>query len=356
MRKVVVFSLLFFSILISFSKEEKQRVVSRELKNDFFTIRKDNKTAMPLLSSQTTKKAYLILNIDNRENQYLTFQSYSDLTVYLNNQLVFKGEENIEEHLSFKELHKRGHGEVVLAFHSPTSSLNPKEFFITKIIPVEQKEGYLWHSRLVSNRSVTTVFLILIISMVAYIKNTNSTLWAGYFDIRRVFFEKLNKEEYVPKSFFSLESIVLIILVSLLGGVLFHEYELNVLLEDISAMLKPIYYFFIVLIFLVAKHFLLRIVTWFLNISSFGNQQFYDFMRFSLWFTMCLLVLTFSFGDEYAFVTKGFFWIGLVFWNIKIFIGALTRLKFQKMYLFSYICASELLPALALVNFIDTIH
>lgn len=356
MRRVVVFLFLFFSFLFCFSKEEFKRVVSRELKNDFFTIRKDNKTAMPLLSDQTTQKAYLILNINNRQNQFLTFQSYSDLTVYLNNQLIFKGEEEREENLSFSELQKRGNGEVVLAFHSPTTSLNPNEFFITKMIPQQEQKVYIWYNRLVSNRSVTTIFLILIVAMVAYIKNTNGTLWAGYFDIRRVFFEKLNKEEYVPKSFFSLESIVLIILVSLLGGVLFHEYELNVLLEDISAMLKPVYYFFIVLLFLVAKHFLLRIVTWFLNISSFGNQQFYDFMRFSLWFTMCLLVLTFSFGEEYAFVTKGFFWIGLVFWNIKIFIGALTRLKFQKMYLFSYICASELLPALALVNFIDTIH
>ena len=328
----------------------------KELKEDFFTIRKDTKKAMPLLSDQKTKKAYLILDVSKQKDHNLTFQSTDGLTIYLDNKLIFKAENSELVHLPFGDFKELSTGKSVFVFHSPNSNLDLEKFAITKVVIAESKEELTLKERIYKGRSVITFFLLLIVGMIAVIRNTNATIWSGYFDIRRVFFEKLNKAEYVPKNVFSQESIILLSLISILGGSLFYLYGLDLSLLKVNTTLSFIYYVLIVLAFLLAKYFVLRIVTWFLNITPFGNRQFYDFMRFLLWYMFGLLVLTLTFGSEFSFVIKSFFWSGIVFWNIKIFMGALERLKFQKLYLFSYICASELMPALALVNFIDTIH
>lgn len=333
-----------------------ERHVVKELKNDFFTIRKDKKSAMPLMSNQKTKKAYLILDPKKIRNNYLSFESTNGLTLYLNNKLVFKDNNSGLVHLKLSEYEEFSSGDFVFVFHSPQSFIDKKKVSLTKLVVKEAVDSFTLIDRHGKNKNIVTVFLILIVALIAFIKNTNAIIWAGYFDIRRVFFEKLNKAEYVPKSVFAQESVLLILLVSLLGGVLFHQYGLDFFLSGYNSILKAVYYVLMVLSFLVVKFFVLRIITWFLNISSFGNRQFYDFLRFLLWYTIGLLLFSLSFGNNFSILIDGFFWLGIVFWNVKIFLGAVTQLKFQKLYLFSYICASELMPALALVNFIDTIH
>ena len=356
MKKWMALILFVFVSTILCAEKIEERHTLKELKEDFFIIRKDTKKAMPLLSNQKTKKAYLVLDVSKQDGHFLTLQATEGLAIYLNNKLVFKAEDSEIVHLPFKRFEELSKGESVFVFHSPNSNLDLDKFSLTKIVEKDFEEQFLLKDRIYKGRSVITFFLLLIVGMIAIIKNTNATIWSGYFDIRRVFFEKLNKAEYVPKNVFSQESIILLSLISILGGSLFYLYGLDLSLLKVNTTLSFVYYVLIVLAFLLAKYFVLRIVTWFLNITPFGNRQFYDFLRFLLWYMFGLLVLTLTFGSEYGFIIKSFFWAGIVFWNIKIFMGALERLKFQKLYLFSYICASELMPALVLVNFIDTIH
>ena len=62
MKKRLSFILLIFFSSARMAETVEELHTLKKLKEDFFTIRKDTKKAMPLLSNQKTKKAYLVLD------------------------------------------------------------------------------------------------------------------------------------------------------------------------------------------------------------------------------------------------------------------------------------------------------
>ena len=192
--------------------------------------------------------------------------------------------------------------------------------------------------------------------MLGLVKNKDTIIWKSYFSVPKLFASRTQTDEYVLRSVLSTESLMLISLLSLVIACILNELGLIILRFDNSVFPVSVLNFILVFALLLLKYLLLKLVSTFLNISSFGTQQFYEFVRYLIWLSFVILMLILVFNENFNSFSKMMLWGGLTLWNIKILSVALTKLRFQKLYLFSYICASELIPAIVLINFIETIN
>ncbi len=353
-----VFFLLGLVFLFKVTLSSGERQIVRSFSNDFFTVEKTTQKAIPLFSGDRAKKSYLILNLELYNGYDLSFIGKKGLCVFIDNKLFFKSTESdslIDLAISsMKSLNDKE--EVVVTFYSPREMFDHQQVAITKEQPLAGKTKPELLSRLVHNQGDTAIFLILILATLGLVKNKDAIIWKSYFSVPKLFTSRTQTDEYVLRSVLSTESLMLISLLSLVIACVLNQLELTLLKFDNSLFPAPILNFVLVFSLLLLKYLLLKLVSSFLNISSFGTQQFYEFVRYLIWLSFVILMLILIFDENFNSFSKMMLWGGLTLWNIKILSVALTKLKFQKLYLFSYICASELIPAIVLINFIETIN
>lgn len=352
-------TILLCIVSLGFSaQEETKKVLIKDLSNDFFTISKGEHKAMPLLQHQTSKKVYLFLNVEEHKDELLRFNADRGLSLYANNKLVFLAEVSEEVLLPINEISDIVSGEVTLTFYNPYLKFNPSSARVVREEKVTEQSSdeYKLIPRIITENSITAVSLLLIVGLIGFIKNTNTVIWSGYFSFKKVLALKAGKEEYVLKGVFSTESLILFVLVSLLGALLLYEWQVSIFKIELSNTITFVSSFFAILGVLFLKFYLLKIITLFLNVSSFGNQQFFDFIRFTIWYSIVFLAITLAIGVDSSGYSTVLLWIGLCIWTIRVMLMAMMRLKFQKIYLFSYLCASEIIPAVVLINFLGTIN
>ena len=356
--RLVYCCFFYFIFSTSFCQEyfEEQRVVVRNLGDDFFTIEKATQKSTPLFSDEKSKKSYLIFNSESYKDFDLTFAATKDMFLFVNNKLIYKSSVSGIVSLPISLLRQISKQEALLTFYSPIAPLNHNEIVVSKKSKFGTIDNKKVLDRIPSRNGDAAIFLILILAVLGLIKNKDTILWKGYFNPSSVFASRSQTDEYVLRSVFSTESLMLITLLSLTITCLLNELSL-VVIEFQSVFLPVVLVNFImVFLLLLFKYVFLKTVSTFLNITSFGIQQFYDFLRYVIWLSFLMLVLILGFKQEFDSFSKLVLWGGITLWNIKILSAALTKVRFQKLYLFSYICASELMPAIVLINFIETIN
>lgn len=356
--KVVVF--LCLSFLFSFSAvfSNSQRQVVRDLSNDFFTVEKATQKAIPLFLNDQVKKSYLIINVEQYKELDLSFLTKPDLCVFVDNKLFYKSTKtDTLVHLPISSISKLGEkNRLILTFYSPKDLFDHNTVKITKSQMVEKRANKELVSRFINNQGDTIIFLLLIVGVLGLVKNKDNIIWKNYFSMPKIFSLRAQADEYVLRSVLSTESLMLISLLSLVIACTLNELDLIILKFNSFFLPTPILNFILIFALLLFKYLLLKLASAFLNISSFGTQQFYEFIRSLIWLSFIMLMLVLIFKENFTSFSKVILWGGLILWNIKILSVALTRLRFQKLYLFSYICASELIPAIVLINFIETIN
>ena len=356
--KHITFFLLCFVAMPALVFSSNQRQIVKNISNDFFTVEKTTQKAIPLFLDDKTKKGYLILNIESYKGFDLSFSTKPDLCVFVNNKLFYKstGLDTLVN-LSISSMKKLGvEGEVVVTFYSPKELFEHKKVAITKVQTVATKTKRELINRFIDNHGDTAIFLLLIVGVLGLVKNTDTIIWKSYFSFPKMFGSRTQADEYVLRNVLSTESLMLISLLSLVIACILNELGLIILKFDNLFFPVSVLNFILVFVLLLLKYLLLKMVSIFLNISSFGTQQFYEFVRYLIWLSFFILMLILVFHENFNVFSKMILWGGLTLWNIKILSVALTKLRFQKLYLFSYICASELIPAIVLINFIETIN
>lgn len=354
----IVFFLLCAVLLIKVTVSNGQREAVRSFSNDFFTVEKSTHKVIPLFLEDKTKKSYLILNLERYKEYDLSFSTEPDLCVFIDNKLFYKSTKlDTVVHLSIASMKTLGEKEeVVVTFYSPEELFDHQQVAITKAQTTIKRVEKGFISRFVHHQGDTAIFLLLILAVLGLVKNKDTIIWKSYFSLPKLFASRTQTDEYVLRSVLSTESLMLISLLSLVIACILNELGLIILKFDNSFFPMSFLNFILVFTLLLLKYLLLKLVSSFLNISSFGSQQFYEFVRYLIWLSFAILMLVLVFEENFDSFSKMLLWGGLTLWNIKILSVALTKLRFQKLYLFSYICASELIPAIVLINFIETIN
>lgn len=330
------------------------RLEYSSLGDGFFTIDKKTQKALILFPDEQVKKCYLLLGKEEvkKDGLALTFASTPNMCLFVDNNLVFKsiGYDTVHVELNTLNLKKAS----ILTFYSPSDWFNHTYTHLSQsTLTSNSLSEVTWLLRNKIHNSKTTLFLITILLMLILIKVKDTLLWNSFFKISYVVSNKSNSENYAFRSMFSLESILVLSFISLLGSFLLSEWKLNLVPADSSVVPQDVIHFVLIFLFFVFKFFFLSGITWFLGFSNFNVEQFLEYIRFSIWLYAILLFLELAFGNEVKQLSKIILFAGVIGWNFRILVKAIDKLRFQKLYLFSYICASELIPAIVLINIID---
>jgi len=115
--------------------------------------------------------------------------------------------------------------------------------------------------------------------------------------------------------------------------------------------------------YLIGKYLLIQIIGNIFNLEKLSPMHFYEFVRFSTILSLAALILGFlSFGAHKISTQEmvlGIEVLVLVFFLarcIKVSILLTNWAKFRTVYLFSYLCATEILPIMIIVHLVINFH
>jgi hypothetical protein len=318
---------------------------------------------LPLKSSdlKTCKSIHQSIQIEKYRNYDLSFYAVKGLTVFVNNQLIYKKisgeEENI--HIPLSTIPFREGEEVIITFYHSKGELPFYTAAITRKINLEESETnennhLLFLRNTGENTSAYLVLFIFIVTLFVTFKQTYPKEYMRYYSIRL----QESTDHLLPGSF-SIPSLWMAIMNGLALSLLVYLLNLDTILfnSSLSLVNGTLYIVGLYLVFYIGKYFYLTGIAWLFNYSKVVSSQFAEYIR--LFEICCLLSMVCIFGLE----SSGFIKLNikpeilyysliivLIFCVIKVIFLFFRLITHRNLYLFSYICAAEILPLIIAVK------
>jgi Domain of unknown function (DUF4271) len=226
---------------------------------------------------------------------------------------------------------------------------------IASIVPDKNMKSQKYREDIIITASIFLLILVVILL------NTNTVGTKEYFNIAKVFSTKYGDEESAMMRLNSANNVFLILLVAGLISLNFFGYFGIQTYREKSFDIMD-HFFFLTLILaiifsvLMLKLAIIVISSRLFRLSEFASSQYFNFLRmllFAFTFTSIILITAFMLGIEINLlkvVLKNVI-IGLiVLFVITTFLKLSARRDFTVFHLFSYLCASEIIPGIILLN------
>lgn len=362
MRIVLLSALLVFAHCVAAQVVIKKDLQPEWLVSDSTAYRKFE-DAMPV------KTVYIRLPVRQFSTDYVVIKSSSPVSVFLNNMLILDQVHDVE--LSADSLADRySVSDFFIAIHSDQSIT--KNNLITHVATAvlhqtdTPEELYIKAATIFRDYVITAV-LILIIFLVTIIR-LNPGLSSDYFSIRKIFSRRESEDDhyyYRVTSATILFYVFTSLLLSLYVIIVARFTNATLGLEGLSlaswwvlivTWLKVSLY---VLLFLFAKIIIIYLVSFLFGIREIAGYHFFNFVRILLvtigLFTVILLVYFILHGQGlsfYNFLYAAIPWI-LGTWIVLGFFKLASRVSHSAFHLFSYICATELIPFFIIIEVLN---
>jgi hypothetical protein len=352
----------------------QSKVVVSDLKDDWMYFNNEYNTFFPLLSNEKRKLSSVSQLVDLKKYSLykLNFEACPGLSFYVNNKLVYNNSsaQTREVSIGIDSLPKStGNEKDLLSFYNPSGKLPINHTFIGTISKVgtetNLEKGMTLHPRNIdSSHSYFIIFFLIIITGIAVLKNRYPKKFYELFHFSNLIPEMDENVVWDLSSFPILLFIVINSLcVALILFVINNQFGLNSThllnildMKSVVGILMVTGAFF--LIYLI-KYFQLKVAGWIFNLKEIVKIQFFELMKVSLKINMFLTVLILIFYSSGYFKLKiGFdYFIYFTIFSLLIVlfrVGYLTftLTGFRNIYLFSYLCTTEIVPLVILVKLI----
>lgn len=362
MRIVLLFAFLFFTHCAA-----AQVVIKKDLQPEW--LMSDGAAYRKFEETEPVKAVYIKLPVRQFNTDYFVIKSSGPVSVLLNNMLILDQVHNVK--LSVDSLvNQYPAAEFFIAIYSGQSITKNNlvtHVAATVLYPTDTPEESYVKAGTIFKDYVITAVLTLIIFLVTIIR-LNPGLSSDYFSIRKIFSRRESEDDhyyyrvtsatilfYVFTSL--LVSLYLIIVVQYadaklgLEGLLLASFW-----ELIFTWLKVSIYVFL---FLFVKIIIIYLVSLLFGIREIAGYHFFNFVRILLviigLFTMVLLIYFILHGQGlsfYNFLYAAIPWI-LGIWIVLGFFKLASRVRHSAFHLFSYICATELIPFFIIIEVLN---
>ncbi len=358
--------LLCLTITLANCQDGQNQIVTKDLRSDWKHF--SNGAFTPFNSKN--KKAVVYFEVDPDrfyKGSYLEIRSARSLSVFLNYKLILRSSKAYKisiDSLSraipppwlFSVYNKEGHSWLKTQIRSPKIAQENLDNTLRKA------DHYLNVAILISF-FLSAVFVILL--------RTNTRLTLDYFNFGRLFTIQIREDTLLNSRISSSVNVLFYIFCSMALGftllTVFHFGASQISLAEsfkITSVGQGLWQWLklstAVMIFLVVKLIILSGLTQLFNFREAIGPQFYNFIRlcffvFTLSGLTCLCYFIFKIQSEeaYTWVLKSINFF-LVFWFMVIGLKLLSRSSFRFFQLFSYLCASELIPIVILVKVLNS--
>ena len=364
MRYALLFTLFIFSLNVS---AQDKTVVKKDVQSEWLIS--DSSTYRKFESASQAKTIYFTLNARLFKTDYLEVRSAQPVSILVNNILLIDNAEQL--HLSIDSLIKlRQSPELFIAIHAEEAitSNNLRTQITAQVLHQTGKpeESYLKAKANFRDYAITAI-LALIIFLVSIIR-LNPGLSSDYFSLRKIFSLRESEDDHYYYRVTS-ATILFYVFTSLMLGlyilVIARFTTVKLGLENIPTAsywmliftwLKVSAY---VLFFLFAKIVIIYIVSTLFGIREVAGYHFFNFVRLLLVtigvFTLVWVIYFIPYGQRqgfYDFLYALIPWI-LGAWIVLGFFKLASRVRHSAFHLFSYICATELIPFFIIIEVLN---
>ncbi len=348
------------------SKAECQRYLKKDLVSEWKSYVKQ--TYVPFSKDEKPGRTiYFSINPTRYKGDYLELSSAKQFSIFLNNKLLL--DKVSRSTLSFDSL-QEGYPNVVLFFaihgeeNINSKDLSTKIYSNVSETSLAENLSYKKHDSSFRDFAVTVVLglAIFLITMI----QSNPGLSADYFSITKIFSLRESDGDlfhYRLTSsnilFYVLTSMTLAFYLILIDWFIASEQGLSRATGYLPWMLSWLKVSLTILVGLFIKIVLVYLMASLFGLKEIAGVHFFNFIRLVLVFIGALILLL---G---AYTLLGGHQIGVVIflqpilgwllggWIIIIFLKLTNRIRYSVFHLFSYICATEIIPFLLIVKVLN---
>ncbi len=307
------------------------------------------------------KSLHQIINIEEYRNYKLKFKASKGLSFFINNKLIYKkiteGEEEVQ--IDLGKIESSDNGEVIFTFYHPAGILplySSVIFYKTPILQQVQagENAYLLLSRNVRDYlSDYAILFIIIVTLFVLFKQLYPKEFLRYYS----FYFQENSDHFLLGTF-SIPSLWMALINGLSLSLLVFMLRLNVLFLSSSSLFRgTIIITSLYFIFFIMKYLYILVIAWLFNYSKVVSPQFSEYVRLFERITLVATViifgilasglLKFDVNPEILYFSLIMVFIICV---IKVIFLFFRLISHRNLYLFSYICAAEILPLIIAVK------
>lgn len=290
------------------------------------------------------------LRISDNLNGFIEIKNPPSFALFINNNYISQSHNLFL--LSIDSLQKEYAFPLLISIFSRNGV---SKFSATRIIPDRSNSKF---ENFAFRDTIIIYGFILLLGLAAIFRlNPQTTL--QYFNLLKVFSVRSSDYNSVNVRVLSANNILLYIftssLLALHGFLFFNRTETNIqgLDSHFSTLFTSITLVFCLLIL---KSIVVGIAAWVFKLSEFAQVQFYNFVLLllvSFSISASSLLINFMFGEPYFqyLPLLGIFVIGMVVSFIMVtYVKLIGKRVFNGFHLFSYLCASEIIPLIVLLN------
>lgn len=344
-----------------------QWVIKKDLNESWLTS--DSAAYKPFQDNSDASSVYISIPVRTFKTDYLIVKSANPLAMLLNGVVVLDGAKDFKMSIDSLSKHYAA-GNFFIALHSDQriSKNNLQTFLASKVQhqATAPEESYLKTATVFRDFSITAA-LVLIIFLVTIIR-VNPGLSADYFSIRRLFSNRESEDDhyyYRVTSATILFYVFTSLMIALFLMIIIRFTGVRLGIEGISTasywnlvftwLTTSLY----VLIFLFVKIVIIYLISVLFGIREVAGYHFFNFVRILLVtigvLSVVLLIYFVLHGQGqsfYNFLFATLPWI-LGAWIVLGFFKLASRVRHSAFHLFSYICATELIPFFIIIEVLN---
>ncbi|TAH25882.1 MAG: DUF4271 domain-containing protein [Cytophagales bacterium] len=375
--------ILFLLINVKLFAENHKQHIIKDLNEDWLAYNPKYSTYLPILSNNINN--YKIVHQWINPNQYLNhkyaFYIPSGVNIFINNKLFLNNisDKDTQRIILSKELVEKFGNKIFLSVYAPKRNLLGLKIQIFEKEITSKVENIIRIKTSVlqpkirnkssnNNNYSITVFLMLI-AIVAVIKYSNSDLLEGILGYKNLLINNSNEEVQLNK-IWNIDSLLLICVISIILAYLYNFvnlFHLNTVATShqiftFDNSLEVVSTIKLSLVFMVA--FLLRLLFliifgWFFKLGQLVKMIYFNNLKFLFKALMIVFILAFIITTINLISSRlfseyliGYIVIILLVLLIKNLYISIKYSSSRNVYLFSYLCISEIFPTIFMVTFL----
>lgn len=361
---VIVFFCLFTANLIA-----QDTLMIRDLTKDLYYFDTETSTYLPVVDFSAFSDNRVSFRLDRNDQvnglTYLYIETDESLSLFINDKLAVVLENEVRyltldslwdiygnpmqftiynEQLDIRELELR----ILLSSRGNEQNLDLNQVVVVSI----PRSGNAF-----SDFFAIALLIVLIIAATLY--NYTARLLLGFFNVQRAFSareieEQLTKGRSFSGSYINIYVFHALMVALILTALAYHGIFSARIVAQFTSFWKILLIWIqvalVLLFWIVLKQFIIYSFTSLFNIRSVFNNHFYNYIRLGLIFsTISLLAIvlhTYIFGaSQNGFYTIFLIYVAaLIVRSLIIFLKLMGMVRFKFFHLFSYLCATELIP------------
>lgn len=311
----------------------------------------------------------------------INFTARQGLCIFINNQLIFTADSVASYEIDLTKFIDKpdARRQHLLCIWHPLGQLNYQTFRNAVLTPQEAADieinikpvsaSLSIRPKKLPNQNVFILFLLLIGLMYGSLRTSYTSDFYSIFRLNTFLRGSALEEGFLAKPISSWSSILFVLSFSLSFALVIVAIHTNVqdnfifnrlfLVSEADITSKIVFYTFLIFIFILVKYVFLRVMGVIFGLKPLVMTQYREFLRTTLFMglffpliMLLYLVLNTANPQTVLLISNSAVASILIFTVLRIFYTLNKKVSLRNLHLFSYICATEVIPLIILIKLI----